>query len=107
MKRQNSTRKNEIPRWKRKLENDIKQLRYAISMFERKKNGLIRKQAKVKALEKKYKTGNKDIEVIIEELKQRLKAKKKRSADMKKEFYNLGKIGYFLLTKRNFIMKLM
>ena len=69
MKRKNSIRKNEIPRWKRRLENDIKQLRYAISMVERKKNGLIRKQAKVKALEKKYKTGNKDIEVIIEGLK--------------------------------------
>ena len=26
---------------------------------------------------------------------------------MIKEFYNLGKIGYLLLTKRNFIMKLM
>ena len=76
-------------------------------MFERKKNGLIRKQAKIKVLEKKYKTGNKDIEVIIEEIKKAKNRKKQRSADTIKEFYNLGKIGYLLLTKRNFIMKLM
>ena len=102
MKRENSTRKNEIPRWKRRLENDIKQLRYAISMFERKKNGLIRKQAKVKALEKKYKTGNKDIEVIIEELKQRVKAKKAKISRYDKRILQFRQNRLFATDQKKF-----
>ena len=102
MKRGNSTRKNEIPRWKRRLENDIKQLRYAISMFERKKNGLIRKQAKVKALEKKYKTGNKDIEVIIEELKQRVKAKKAKISRYDKRILQFRQNRLFATDQKKF-----
>ena len=63
-------------------------------MFERKKNGLIRKQAKVKALEKKY--------IIIEELKQRVKAKKAKISRYDKRILQVRQNRLFATDQKKF-----
>ena len=63
------------PRWKRRINEDLKRIRRYLNILQREMKGRVRKRAKVEELENKYHFKNKKINTVIEELKQRLVAK--------------------------------
>ena len=69
--------KKKDPWWKRRIEEDIKQLKKDINILERVKKGQIgaRKEGKAKLVEEKYRVKRKGLTTVIEELKQRILAK--------------------------------
>ena len=71
------SRKKKDPWWKRRIEEDIKQLKKDINILERVKKGKIgaRKDSKAKLVEEKHKVKKKGLITVIEELKQRILAK--------------------------------
>ena len=66
---------NQEPWWKRRILTSINDLRKHINILERKKAGTIIKKTKFDLLNIKYRITAKGLNVVIEELKQRLKAK--------------------------------
>ena len=62
--------------WKRRIPESIKTLLKDISVLDRKDKGELRNQQKYGALSRKYDMARKGLKVVIEELKQRLIAKK-------------------------------
>ena len=66
------------PWWKRRIESDITNLRRDINRLERERRGETRQKGKrkIKELNAKYRVKKKGINLVIEELKQRLIAKK-------------------------------
>ena len=70
-------RKKKDPWWKRRVEEDVKQLKKDINILERVKKEQIgaRKEGKVKLVEEKYGVKIKSLTTVIEELKQRIIAK--------------------------------
>ena len=71
-----SRSKKQEPWWKRRIEGDIKSLRADISFLEREKRGDLKSKGKLKVLEDKYRIKRKGLVIVIEELKQRLIAKR-------------------------------
>ena len=69
--------KKKDPWWKRRVEEDVKQLKKDINILERVKKEQIgaRKEGKVKLVEEKYEVKIKSLTTVIEELKQRIIAK--------------------------------
>ena len=69
--------KKKDPWWKRRIEEDIKQLKKDINIFERVKKRQIgaRKEGKAKLVEEKYGVKRKGLTTVIEELQQRILAK--------------------------------
>ena len=69
--------KKKDPWWKRRIEEDIKQLKKDINILERVKEGQIgaRKEGKAKLIEEKYRVKRKGLTAVIEELKQMILAK--------------------------------
>ena len=69
--------KKKNPWWKRRIEEDIKQLKKDINILERVKIGQIgaRKEGKDKLVEEKDRVKRKALRTVIEELKQRILAK--------------------------------
>ena len=69
--------KKKDPWWKRRVEEDVKQLKKDINILERVKKEQIgaRKEGKVKLVEEKYGVKIKSLTTVIEELKQRIIAK--------------------------------
>ena len=63
------------PWWKRRIKTSISEIRKHINVFERKKRGEKLKREKYAELERKYRVKVKGLDVVIEELKQRLLAK--------------------------------
>ena len=63
--------------WKRRIEEDIKQLRKDINILEKVKKGQIGacKEGKAKLVEEKYGIKRKGLTTVIKELKQRVLAK--------------------------------
>jgi hypothetical protein len=79
-----------VPWWRRRLEGDVKVLRHNISWLECKIAGQLRKTIKYRLLERKYNIKRKGIKVVVEELKQRLRAKSekiKRYDQRVKQYY--------------------
>ena len=70
-------RKKKDPWWKRRIEEDIKQLKKDINILERVKKGQIgaRKESKAKLIEEKYGVKRKDLTTVTEGLKQRILTK--------------------------------
>ena len=66
--------------WKRRIESDITNLRRDINRLERERRGETggKGNRKIKELNAKYRVKKKGINLVIEELKQRLIAKKKK-----------------------------
>ena len=62
------------PWWKRRLKNKIEKMRKELSRLDRWKKQEIRNQRLKEEMKKKYQMKNKSIEVLIEELKQRITA---------------------------------
>ena len=72
--------KNE-PRWKRRIEGDMEKLRQYVKLLTRDFKGELRskKKQKMKELQEKYRVKTKELKNVIEELKQRMLAKKGKS----------------------------
>ena len=70
-------RKKNEPRWKRRIEGDIKRLKQEVNLLEREKKGELgtKKKRKLKDLEARYRVKRKGLKTVIEELKQRMIAK--------------------------------
>ena len=69
-------KRNGEPWWKRRIERVIKRLRKDIGVLERKKRGELRREEKYQMLERRYKIKSKGATIVLEELKQRVIAKK-------------------------------
>ena len=76
IKKKNTTKRNTEPRWKRRIVNDIKQIQKDLAILERKRRRELRREGKYKVLERRYNLKTKGLTVVIEELKQRVIAKK-------------------------------
>ena len=63
------------PWWKRRINNDIKQLRTAVSKLERRQNNEMHSNRRMEYINNKYRVKEKGVSVVIEELKQRVVAK--------------------------------
>jgi len=69
---------NKEPWWKRRIQSSMAEIRRHINILERKKKGDLKKDVKYKDLERKYFIKKKGLDVVLEELKQRLQAKSKK-----------------------------
>ena len=69
--------KKKDPRWKRRIEGDIKHLKKDINILERVKKDQVgaRKEGKAKMIVEKYRVKRKGLATVIEELKHRILAK--------------------------------
>ena len=76
LKKRDYREKNE-PRWKRRIEGDIKKLRQDVNSLTRDLKGELgsKKKHKMKALYEKYRAKKKGLKTVIEELNQRMPAK--------------------------------
>ena len=76
LKKAEHRKKNE-PRWKRRIEGDIKRLRQEVNFLERKVKGELglRKKRKLSELNERYRVKRKGLKTVIGELKQRMLAK--------------------------------
>lgn len=76
MKKAEHRKKNE-PRWKRRIEADIKRLRQEVNSLERESKGELglKKKRKLGKLNKRYGVKRKGLKTVIEELKQKMLAK--------------------------------
>ena len=76
MKKRDYTKKNE-PRWKCRIEGDIRKLRQDVNLLTRDLKGELgsKKKQKMKELYEKYRVKRKGLKTVIEELKQRMLAK--------------------------------
>ena len=68
----------ETPRWKRRLEQDVAELRRSLSKLKCKHQGEQRNNQGMARIKKKYKVHEKGIKIVIEELKQRVIAKSEK-----------------------------
>ena len=82
------------PWWKRRIKESIKEIRKHINILERKKRGDLKRIEKYKELEQKYRIKKKGLNVVLEELKQRLKAKsmKIKRYDQRIEQYKINRL---------------
>ena len=95
LKGKHGKRNNEKePWWKRQIKTSISEIRKHINILERQKKGEIKKKEKFRDLEKRYKIKRKGINVVIEELKQRLDAKtaKIRRYDQRIQQYRINRM---------------
>ena len=70
-------RKKNEPRWKRRIEGDIKRLRQEVNFLERevKRELGLKKKRKLSELNERHRVKRKGLKTVIEELKQRMLAK--------------------------------
>ena len=97
-------RKNE-PRWKRRIEEDIKKLRKDVNILEREWKGELRERKRQKLLQvhEKYRVRRKGLKTVIEKLKQRMIAKsaKTRSFEQRSEQFRKNRILKWIYTELN------
>ena len=74
MRQRNTTEPWRIGR----IQSSITSIRRHINIMERKKKGDLKKDVKYRTLDRKYFIKNKGVDVVLEELKQRLQAKSKK-----------------------------
>ena len=82
------------PWWKQQIKTSISEIRKHIDIVERQKKGEIKKKEKFRDLEERYKVKRKGINVVTEELKQRLDAKtaKIRRYDQRIQQYRINRM---------------
>ena len=69
-------RKEVEPWWKRRIKGDIKKISGHVSILDRKRRGELRKNQVYRLLVRKYKIDRKGLDVVLEELKQKVGAKR-------------------------------
>ena len=92
------------PRWKRRIERDIKKLRQDVNLLTRDLKGELesKKKQKMKELYEKYRVKRKGLITVIEKLKQRTLAKSAEVKNMSKELNNLDRTGFLTSNKRRY-----
>ena len=92
------------PWWKRRIESDITNLRKNINRLKRESRGETggNRKRKIKGLNAKYRVKKKGINLVTEELRQRLIAKKTKVKNMNKGFQNLRKTIFFKSTRNRY-----
>ena len=80
--------------WKRRIQQSIQELRKYINILERKKRGELKKKEKYKVIEHKYRFKKKRLNVVLEELKQRIQASttKIKWYDQRIEQYRINRL---------------
>ena len=80
--------------WKRRIKQSIQELWKHINILERKKRGEIKQKQKYKVIEHKYRVKKKGLDVVLEELKQRIQAKttKIKRYDHRIEQYRINRL---------------
>ena len=68
-------RNTKEPWWKGRIQSSMTEICRHINILERKKQGDLKKDVKYRILDRKYFIKNKGVDVVLEELKQRLQAK--------------------------------
>ena len=92
------------PMWKRRLQNKIKELRKDLSQLEASKDKDISNFRHWERLERKYSIRLKRLNVVIEELKQRITAiAAKKLEGIRDGYIVIDKTDYFKVIKGNFI----
>ena len=93
------------PRWKRRIEGDIKRLRHDINLLNRESKGELgpKKWRKLKDLEEKYGVERKGMKTMNEELKQKILAKVQKSRGTNGELHSLGKIESLPSIRKRFL----
>ena len=83
-----------VPWWKRRIKQSVQELQKHINILERKKRGEIKKKEKYRETEHKYGVKKKGLNVVLEELKQRIqtKATKIKRYDQRIEQYRINKM---------------
>ena len=76
MKETEHSKKN-VPRWKRRIEGDIKRLRQEVNFLEREVKGEVglKKKRKLSELNERHRMKRKRLKIVIDELQQRILAK--------------------------------
>ena len=66
-----------VPRWKRRIEGDIKRLRQEVNFLEREVKGEVglKKKRKLSELNERHRMKRKRLKIVIDELQQRILAK--------------------------------
>ena len=80
--------------WKRRIKQSIQELWKHINILERKKRGEIKQKQKYKVIEHKHRVKKKGLDVVLEELKQRIQAKttKIKRYDHRIEQYRINRL---------------
>ena len=80
--------------WKRRIKQSVQELQKHINILERKKRGEIKKKKKYCEIEHKYGVKKKGLNVVLEELKQRIQAKatKIKRYDQRIEQYRINRM---------------
>ena len=80
--------------WKRRIKQSVQELQKHINILERKKRGEIKKKEKYRETEHKYGVKKKGLNVVLEELKQRIQAKatKIKRYDQRIEQYRINRM---------------
>ena len=98
LKKTEHRKKNE-PRWKRRIEGDIKRPKQEVNFLERKSKGELglKKKRKLSELNERYRVKSKGLKTVIEELKQRMFAKsaKIRRYEQRIEQFRQNRIFHF------------
>ena len=94
--KQNQRRRNSVKEscWKRRIKQSVQELQKHINILERKKRGEIKKKKKYRETEHKYGVKKKGLNVVLEELKQRIQAKatKIKRYDQRIEQYRINRM---------------
>ena len=90
-RRRNSVKE---PCWKRRIKQLVQELQKHINILERKKRGEIKKKEKYWETEHKYGVKKKGLNVVLQELKQRIQAKatKIKRYDQRIEQYRINRM---------------
>ena len=82
------------PWWKRRIKQSVQELQKHINILERKKREEIKKKQKYRVIEHKYVVQKKVLDVVLEELKQRIQAKttKIKRYDHRIEQYRINRL---------------
>ena len=89
--------------WKRRLQNKIKELGKDLTQLEASKDKDISNFSHWKRLERKYSVRVKRLNVVIEELKQRITATQQKLEGIRDEQMAINKTDYLKITKGSFI----
>ena len=83
-----------VPWWKRRIKQSVQELQKHINILERKKREEIKKKQKYRVIEHKYRVKKKVLDVVLEELKQRIQAKatKIKRYDQRIEQYRINRL---------------
>ena len=102
-------RKKKEPRWKRRIERDIKRLKQEVHFLERESKGELglKKKRKLSELNERYTVKSEGLKTVIEELKQRMLAKSAKIRRYEQRIEQFRQNGIFHLIRRRYMQNSM